>query len=599
MSDDWDYWEARDAWKSDYYIVKDPPIAYGYMFEGCLAYDGCDFCMGFSREQRMTLLDRRFKEKQVPRWIAEAYGDGDICPGEIDWEGDAEIKWPRPPRTCTPGKPCFGSVHCRALMARQRDQKEIARLVSTLVVPKPPPESQRNRIVPDLPAEEMVFREKLMAIARKGDFDWHGYDYENIVSAACEFGPEFLDEILFVVEEKGGDVDRLAWEIDDDGYTAMLLYATRYPAIMAVFSKHGVDTMREIKSYAPFPSKDHYESYMQRQDREGRLAKFVRDFHGNRMRPDGAARRIDHAKNVVGTLERWSVFHSVAKPWNSAAAWCLGALDDADDPAMKREIESRVLETFLELPDKGAEALAALRLLVFDKSAFATEEEHLRHVAKKADSFALDLAAADRLCLVFEWLGCPENGRDKAFAALRAGNPVFDRICQECKGGFSPATPENRIVFEIERTRRLFDDRATLVKAVNACHLCDDQTCDELCGCLPDCPANNEPFSRGPDLDFLRHKQASLAVLCGVLIPENAAKPGAEDLAKDFSAEAAEAKAQAEKALGEPPKTNETKTATPQILVKRPERPWIKLDEIPDEEPLSPFRRIVRAVLGI
>ena len=85
MSDDWDYWEARDAWKSDYYNVKDPPIAYGYMFEGCLAYDGDDFCMGFSLEEHNGLLKRKLKRKQVRRWIAEAYGNGEnwgLLPGE-------------------------------------------------------------------------------------------------------------------------------------------------------------------------------------------------------------------------------------------------------------------------------------------------------------------------------------------------------------------------------------------------------------------------------------------------------------------------------------------------------------------------------------
>ena len=538
MSDETDPYELRDAWKSDYYIVKDPPIAYGYMFEGCLAYDGDDFCMGFSREEYNGLLHRKLKRKQVPRWIAEAYGDGDICPGEILWFGDHEIEWPRPPRTCLPGKPCFGSVHCRALVTRQRDEKEIARLVGTLVVPKP--------------SAEMSDWEKMMTSARKRDLGWHGYDNENVVSAACESGPEFLDAMLFAIEEKGGNVDELAWEIDDDGYTAMSLFAAKDPAIMAVFVKHGVDTMHEIRSYAPFPSKDHYESYMQRQKRQCRLADFARELHGNRMRPDGAARRIDHAANVVATLERWSAYPRGPHTSEPAAAWCLGALDDADDPAVKLAIEARIRDTFRNWPEKCTEVLEALRLLVFDKDAFATEEDHLRHVADTGNPFALNLAAADRLCLVFEWLGHPENGRDRAFAALRAGNPVFDRKCRGCKGDVSPLMPACRIASEIERTRKLFGDRATLVKAVNACHLCNDQTCDELCGCLPDCPANNEPFSRGPDLDFLRHKQASLAVLCGVAIPDNAAKPGAEDLTKDFSAEAAEAEARAKKKLDTP-----------------------------------------------
>ena len=44
--------------------------------------------------------------------------------------------------------------------------------------------------------------EELREIARAGNFDWHGYDYENVVNAACEYGPEVLDEILCIVEEK-------------------------------------------------------------------------------------------------------------------------------------------------------------------------------------------------------------------------------------------------------------------------------------------------------------------------------------------------------------------------------------------------------------
>ena len=131
MSDDWNYWEARDAWKSDYYIVKDPPIAYGYMFEGCLAYDGDDFCGGFSIEEHHALIFNGFVHKQVPRWIAEAYGNGDICPEEVDWKGDKAVEWPLPPRTCTPAKPCWGSPHCRAGKER-RTSGEIDELVSSL-----------------------------------------------------------------------------------------------------------------------------------------------------------------------------------------------------------------------------------------------------------------------------------------------------------------------------------------------------------------------------------------------------------------------------------------------------------------------------------
>ena len=52
----------------------------------------------------------------------------------------------------------------------------------------------------------MTIPEELREIARAGNFDWHGYDYENVVNAACEYGPEVLGAILRIVEEKGGDV---------------------------------------------------------------------------------------------------------------------------------------------------------------------------------------------------------------------------------------------------------------------------------------------------------------------------------------------------------------------------------------------------------
>lgn len=136
MSDDWDYWEARDAWESTYYIVEDPPIAYGYMFEGCLFYDGCDFCGGFFPKEHDALVFGNTTRKQVPRWIAEAYGDGDICPEEVDWHGDNAIEWPLPPRTCTQAKSCWGSVHCRAGKDR-RSAGEIAELVHSLAAASP------------------------------------------------------------------------------------------------------------------------------------------------------------------------------------------------------------------------------------------------------------------------------------------------------------------------------------------------------------------------------------------------------------------------------------------------------------------------------
>ena len=143
MSDETDPYELRDAWKSDYYIVKDPPIAYGYVFEGCLAYDGDDFCTGFTSAEHRALFDKVHTD--VPRWIAEAYGDGDICPEEVDWKGDKAVEWPLPPRTCTSAKPCWGSTHCRVGKER-RTSAEIDKLVSSLATtPTCKPENDETK----------------------------------------------------------------------------------------------------------------------------------------------------------------------------------------------------------------------------------------------------------------------------------------------------------------------------------------------------------------------------------------------------------------------------------------------------------------------
>ena len=130
MGREWDYWEARDAWEASYYIVKDPPIAWGFMFEDRLAYGGEDFDIGFTYEELLALYETVHKE--VPCWIAKSYGAGEICPEEIDWGKDKPIEWPRPKRTCTPDKPCWGREHCRAQAERPRDQQEIVGLVRSL-----------------------------------------------------------------------------------------------------------------------------------------------------------------------------------------------------------------------------------------------------------------------------------------------------------------------------------------------------------------------------------------------------------------------------------------------------------------------------------
>ncbi len=130
MSKEWDYWEARDAWESSYYIVKDPPIAWGFMFDGQLVYGGEDFDIGFTYEEMLALHET--VDKEVPCWIAKSYGVGDICPEEVNWDKDAPIEWPRPKRTCTPDKPCWGTEHCRAQATRPRDMQEIIGLVRSL-----------------------------------------------------------------------------------------------------------------------------------------------------------------------------------------------------------------------------------------------------------------------------------------------------------------------------------------------------------------------------------------------------------------------------------------------------------------------------------
>lgn len=294
----------------------------------------------------------------------------------------------------------------------------------------------------------MMWEEELLEIIRKGDFDWHGYDYENVVSSACELGAECLDRILCAIEENGGDVDRLAWEIDDDGFTAMYLYAAKQPDIMEVFAKHGVDTTREIKRYVPFPSSSSYDPYTQSRDHES-LEKLGRELLGERMRPDGAARRIDHAANVVAMLKRWGIevdFYG----YYSAAAWCLGVLDDIADSTVRKETEDRILRSFHGMCGEDRLALDALRLLAFDRTRFPSETEHVRHIAETAGLFELAMAIADRLCLVREWLANPD-GLPAARAAFDASQPLFDREPPETI--IVPNPFEESIPEEIARVR--------------------------------------------------------------------------------------------------------------------------------------------------
>lgn len=76
-----DLYEMRDAWVDEFYIVKDPPTAYGYIFEGCCKWDGDDFAASLSFEERMAWKVC----KKVPRYIAEDYAKGKIKPEDIDW----------------------------------------------------------------------------------------------------------------------------------------------------------------------------------------------------------------------------------------------------------------------------------------------------------------------------------------------------------------------------------------------------------------------------------------------------------------------------------------------------------------------------------
>lgn len=271
----------------------------------------------------------------------------------------------------------------------------------------------------------MPTKDELREIVRKGDFDWHGYDYENVVSSACEHGAGFLDEILCGIEAKGGDVNRLAWEIDDDGYTAMYLYAAKRPAVMYVFRQHGVDTTREIKRYAPYPSSNSYDWYMQSMDHE-LLEKLGRELLGERMRPDGASRRIDHAANVVALLKSWGIVAGSDGDY-SAAAWCLGILDDISDPVTREETEKRIHGSFNNpFGRAGDRAMNALRLLAFDGTKFRSVAEQIRHIAESANSFELAMAIADRLCLVREWLA-RQDGLSSARTSFSASLPLFER----------------------------------------------------------------------------------------------------------------------------------------------------------------------------
>jgi len=303
----------------------------------------------------------------------------------------------------------------------------------------------------------MTIPEELREIARAGNFDWHGYDYENVVNAACEYGPEVLDEILRIVEEKGGDVKRLAWEIDDDGYTAMYLYAAKDSKIRAVFEKHGVVATEEPRRYAPYPNKDSYDRYMQKEIREA-LEKTARELHGDRMRPDGAARRIVHAANVSSMLLNWGIDDDSFR-YFSTVSWCLGLREDIADEETLGNIEERI-RTLLgcvscrNLGGVAETAIGALRLLSPAGSESADGSEHVRRVAGHAGAFELAMAIADRLCLVREWL--ERNEIRKARAAYDEGNPLFDAGKTMQDSHFADSDVK-RILAEIDVVREELD----------------------------------------------------------------------------------------------------------------------------------------------
>lgn len=80
-------YELRDAWVDEFYIVKEPPTAYGYIFEGRCKWDGDDFAAYMSLEELLAWKTK----KKVPRYIAEAYAEGKIKPEEVDWDSDKPV----------------------------------------------------------------------------------------------------------------------------------------------------------------------------------------------------------------------------------------------------------------------------------------------------------------------------------------------------------------------------------------------------------------------------------------------------------------------------------------------------------------------------
>lgn len=77
-----DPYELRDEWTDSFYIVKNPPTAYGCLFEGRLGWDGMDFSRSISEDE----FDSWKIRKKVPQYIAEAYCKGEIKVEDIDWD---------------------------------------------------------------------------------------------------------------------------------------------------------------------------------------------------------------------------------------------------------------------------------------------------------------------------------------------------------------------------------------------------------------------------------------------------------------------------------------------------------------------------------
>ncbi len=291
--------------------------------------------------------------------------------------------------------------------------------------------------------DEMT-KDNLRAVVRSGHLGGHDSEWGNIVGLACDYGAEFLDEILTGIERHGANVESFVFEKDKENRSAADRYATRSERIAFVMAKHGVD-LSGLKENACLLRKDELASLKvlsvtkkrarmlvpPRMDKAetafATFSGFAEAIGSASVRRDGSALVFAHAKSVVELLGKWELDKE-----DIAAAWLLGILDVASDKADAMLIREEA--RYQSRKFHGLGALVVLDQLTWNPFADAAADKGLEsflwNVSKRKDETFRAVAVADNICLVREWLA-RESGRPlRARWRFDAARELFEGLDQ-------------------------------------------------------------------------------------------------------------------------------------------------------------------------